>query len=145
MNFKNLMATSIGLGLVNTLITYPASLLIQLPISFDVPQLPIAFPLFGVLATILYTCFYYPYRMSYAFIAAGLIYMQLISMIVRAVFLLFSSSQRTLFFEQLHQLSSASAKVIATVPLNFLIQVVIWFSVILVSNRIALRWFAKSQ
>ncbi|CAN5174156.1 hypothetical protein BH09DEP1_BH09DEP1_5570 [soil metagenome] len=145
MNFQKLMASSIGLGLVNTLITYPASLLIQLPTTFDLPKLPVAFPLFGVLAVILFTRFYYPYRMSYAFIFAGIIYMQLISMIFRAVHLLISSEKRNLFFDQLKQLASASAKIQATVPLNLLIQVVIWFCVILVSNRIAIRWFTKAE
>lgn len=145
MNFKQLMATSFGLGLVNSLITYPASLLIQLPTSFDVPKLPIAFPLFGVLAVILYTIFYYSYRMSYAFIFFGMVYMQLISMIFHAVHLLFSSAQRNIFFDQLKQLASASAKIQATVPLNLIIQAVIWFSVILVSNRLAMRWFVKGK
>lgn len=145
MNFKELMASSAGLGLVNFLITYPASLLIQLPTQFDTPAIPIVFPLFGVLAVILYTRYYYPYLMSYAFIIYGIFYMQLISMIFRALQLLFSSAQRNLFFDQLKQLSGASAKIIATVPLNFLIQMVIWFSVILVSNRIAVRWFLKSE
>lgn len=145
MNVKEIMSNSFGLGLVNALITYPASLLVQLPANFDAPQLPIAFPLFGVVAAILYTIFYYPYRMSYAFIFLGILYMQLISMILRAIHLLFSSVQRDLFFEQLKQLASASAKIQATIPLNLLIQLVIWFSVILVSNRAALRWFVKSE
>ncbi|GMU19868.1 MAG: hypothetical protein AMXMBFR12_10590 [Candidatus Babeliales bacterium] len=145
MDFKELMATSFGLGLVNSLITYPASLLVQLPTHFDVPHLPIAFPLFGVLAVILYTIFYYPYRMSYAFIFSGIISMQLISMIFRTVHLLFSNIQRNLFFEQIKQLFTASAKIQAMVPLNFFVQAVIWFSVILVSNRLALHWFAKSS
>ena len=145
MNFTQLMATSFGSGLVNTLITHPASLLVQLPATFDAPQLPIAFPLFGVLAVILYTRFYYPYRMSYAFIISGILYMQLTSMIFRTVHLLFSSVKRDLFFEQLKQLAHTSAKIQATVPLNLLIQCAIWFSVILVSNRIAVRWFTKSE
>lgn len=145
MNVKEIMSSSFGLGLVNVLITYPASLLVQLPTSFDVPHLPIAFPLFGVLAVILYTIFYYPYRMSYAFIFSGILYMQLISMLFGSVHLLFSSAQRNLFFDQLKQLAAASAKIQATVPLNLLIQAVIWFCVILVSNRAAMRWFAKEK
>lgn len=145
MNFKELMATSFGLGLVNALITYPASLLVQLPTNFEMPHLAIGFPLFGVLAVILYTIFYHPYRMSYAFIFSGIIYMQLISMIFRAVHLLFSSTQRNLFFDQIKQLAAASLKIQAMVPLNLVVQGVIWFSVILVSNRLAAYWFAKSK
>lgn len=140
------MESSIGLGLVNTIITYPASLLLQLPQrAAGKPNVIIAFPIFGVLSTILYTYFYYPYRMSHRFIFSSLVYMQLFSMLWRGILLLFNAAQRTSFTESLNLFSTATKDSLISVPLNFLIQIIIWYSVILVSNRIAVHWFTKEK
>lgn len=144
MNIKEIMSSSFGLGLANTLITYPASLLIQLPVRTVTPlKVVVAFPLFGILSTIIYTYFYYPYRMSHRFILESLLAMQVCSMLWRSILLLFSATQRAAFNDGLTLLSEFPKEGMITTPLNFLIQAVTWYCVILVSNRIALRWFVK--
>lgn len=146
MDIKAIMNSSFGLGLANTLITYPASLLIQLPVRTAThPKVVVAFPLFGILSTIIYTYFYYPYRMSHRFILEGLVAMQVCSMFWRSLLLLFSLSQRADFNNSLELFFTHTKDSLITTPINFLIQVVTWYCVILVSNRIALRWFVKSE
>lgn len=141
------MTNSFGLGLANTPLTYPASLLFQLPqrSAKNLPKVKIELPLLGILSTVLYTRYYHPHRMTRWFILKSMLYMQLISMFVRGIFLAFSASSRAEFMQQLDLFSTFTKDSLLSTTINFIIQIILWYFMILLSNRAAVRWFLKKE
>lgn len=147
MNFKQLMKSSCGLALVNTIFTHPASLLLQLPkrCPKNVPHLKFSIPIGALLTTIWYTRYYHPQLMTHLFIFKSMFYMQLISMLISGVILAFSAAQRAEFMFSLDLFSTHTKNSLLSTPINFILQIIVWYLVIFLSNRAAVRWFLKPE
>lgn len=147
MNFKHLMKSSCGLAIANTIFTHPASLLLQLPqrCHKNLPHLKFNIPIIAILTTILYTRYYHPQRMTHLFIFKSMLYMQFISMLISGAIIVFHAAQRAEFMFKLSLFSTHTKDCLLSTPINFTLQIIVWYLVIFISNRVAVLWFLKSE